>query len=325
MRALLCSSLGDIDAVHVGEAPAPACGPGDVRIAVAAAGVNFPDILMLQGKYQVKPPLPFVPGLEAAGVVRECGDGVTHVKPGDRVLAFLRTGGGFAQEVVVPGAIATPIPDAMDFTTAAAFPIAYGTAHFALAYRGNLKAGETLLVMGAAGGVGLAAIECGKLLGARVIAAAGGTDKLAAARAHGADEVIDYRSESIRDRVRELTQGRGVDVVFDPVGGDAFDQAVRVIAWEGRILVIGFASGRIAQAPTNMVLVKNFSVIGVVWGEHCFRYPASERARLSELLGYWSQGRLKPHLWRTFPLEQAAQAFHEITDRRVIGKMVLTV
>jgi NADPH2:quinone reductase len=296
-----------------------------VRVSVSAAGVNFPDILMVEGKYQVKPELPFIPGLELAGTVAQCGAGVSHVRPGQRVIAFARRGGAYASEVVLPGGIVTPIPDAMDFVTAAAFPVAYGTAHFALAYRGRLRAGETLLVLGAAGGVGLAAIEVGKLLGARVIAAASSTEKLEIARQHGADEIVNYRSEKLRDRVLELTDGKGVNVVFDPVGGAAFESCVRCIGWEGRILVVGFASGDIPRVATNLVLVKNFSVVGVVFGEHSARYPDDSRQRLTALLDAWSAGKLTPRVWRTFPLEQAPAALAEISGRRVIGKVVLTI
>lgn len=325
MRALRCHTLGDLGSLSVDEVPSPPMRAGEVRIGVKAAGVNFPDILMCEGKYQVKPPVPFIPGLEVAGVVMEVGAGVDHVKAGDRVMAFARLAGGFAGEIVLPGGIVTPIPDSMDFETAAAFPVAYGTAHFALDYRGHLKAGETLVVLGATGGVGLAAIECGKLLGARVIAAAGGADKLALAREYGADEVIDYRAESLRDRLRELTGGKGVDVVFDPVGGAYFDACVRAIGWEGRMLVVGFASGEVPRPAANLILVKNFSVIGVVFGEHSHRYPDQSRALLTKLLGAWEQGRLKPRLWGSYPLEKARQAFDEITARRVQGKMVLTI
>lgn len=325
MRALRCHTLGDLGSLRVDEIESPAMGPGEVRIGVKAAGVNFPDILMCEGKYQVKPPLPFIPGLEVSGVVMDAGAGVEHVRPGDRVLAFARLAGGFASEIVLPGGIVTPIPDTMDFETAAAFPIAYGTAHFALGYRGHLKAGETLVVLGAAGGVGLAAIECGKLLGARVIAAAGGAEKLALAKEYGADEVVDYRAENLRDRLRELTGGKGVDVVFDPVGGSYFDACVRAIGWEGRMLVVGFASGEVPKPAANLILVKNFSVIGVVFGEHSHRFPDESRARLGMLLEAWERGKLKPRLWRAFPLEQARDAFAEITSRRVQGKMVLKV
>jgi NADPH:quinone reductase len=323
MRALLCRSLGDIAALEVAEVASPALGPGQVRIAVRASGVNFPDILMVEGKYQVKPELPFIPGLELAGVVLECAPGVSHVRPGERVVAFARRGGAHAEEVVVPGGIVTPILGTMDFVTAAAFPVAYGTAHFALQHRGRLAAGETLLVLGAAGGVGLAAVEVGKLMGARVIAAAGSPEKLAIVREHGADFAIDYRVENLRDRVMELTGGRGVDVVFDPVGGAAFEQSIRVIGWEGRILVVGFASGDIPRVATNMILVKNFSVTGVVFGEHSWRFPDDTRVRLGQLLGDFAAGRLRPRIWKTFPLEQARAALSEMAARRVVGKMVL--
>ncbi|MGD9802260.1 MAG: NADPH:quinone oxidoreductase family protein [Hyphomicrobiaceae bacterium] len=325
MRALRCHTLGDLGSLSVDEVASPDVGPGQVRIGVKAAGVNFPDILMCEGKYQVKPPVPFIPGLEVAGVVKDVGAGVSHVKPGDRVLAFARLAGGFAEEIVLPGGIVTPIPDRMDFETAAAFTIAYGTAMFALDYRGHLKAGETLVVLGATGGVGLAAIECGKLLGARVIAAAGGAEKLKLAKEYGADEVVDYRAENLRDRLRELTDGKGVDVVFDPVGGAYFDSCVRAIGWEGRMLVVGFASGEIPKPAANLILVKNFSVIGVVFGEHSHRYPDQSRAMLTRLLGAWDEGRLKPKVWKVLPLEKATDAFAEITARRVQGKMILTI
>ena len=324
MRALICRSLGSIDALEVAEVGSPRLGSGQVRIQVHASGVNFPDILMVEGKYQVKPELPFIPGLEVAGIVLECAEGVDHVRPGDRVLAFARRGGGHAQEVVVPNAIVTPIPAAMDFIVAAAFPVAYGTAHFALTHRGRLLAGEVLLVLGASGGVGLAAIEIGKLLGARVIAAASTPDKLAIARQHGADEVIDYVTHNLRDRVLDLTDGKGVDVVFDPVGGEVFRQSMRCVGWEGRILVVGFASGEIPQVATNIILVKNVSVTGVVFGEHSWRYPEDTHRRLSMLLEHYAANRLHPLVMKTYPLSQARHALVEIRDRRASGKLVLT-
>jgi NADPH2:quinone reductase len=239
-------------------------------------------------------------------------------------MAFARRGGAHAEEAVVPSGIVTPIPDAMDFVTAAAFPVAYGTAHFALQHRGRLAAGETLLVLGAAGGVGLAAVELGKRMGARVIAAAGSPEKLAIAREHGADCAVDYRTESLRDRVMELTGGRGVDVVFDPVGGAAFEQSMRVIGWEGRILIVGFASGEIPRIAANMILVKNFSATGVVFGEHSWRFPDDTRARLGHLLDDFGAGYLKPRVWKTYPLEQGRDALSEMAARHVVGKMVLT-
>ena len=323
MRAVLCPELGSIDNLVVGEREAPAMVPGGVRIGGKAAGINFPDILMAEGKYQVKPALPFTPGLEVAGEVLECAPGVTHVKPGDRVLAFARHGGGFAEECVLPGDIVTPIPDGMDWVTAAAFPVAYGTAHFALTHRGHLKAGERLLVLGATGGVGIAAIEVGKLLGATVIAATGTDEKCRIAKEIGADYAVNYATESLRDKVKEYAGG--ADVVFDPVGGDAFTQSVRCINWEGRILIIGFASGTIAQAATNMILVKNFSVIGAVFGEHSERFPAETRERLISILPEVASGKLKPRVWKTYPLEGVQDALRAIQDRQVVGKMVLTV
>jgi NADPH2:quinone reductase len=325
MRAVLCPELGSINNLIVGDAPSPAMKDGGVRIGVKAAGINFPDILMSEGKYQVKPALPFTPGLEVAGEVLECAPGVTHVKPGDRVMAFARHGGGFAEEIVLPGAIATPIPDTMDWVSAAAFPVAYGTAHFALTHRGRLQPGETLLVLGATGGVGIAAIEVGKMLGAKVIAAAGTDEKCRIALELGADHAVNYSTQSLRDEVKAATGGAGADVVFDPVGGDAFTQSVRCINWEGRILIIGFASGEVAQAATNMILVKNFSVIGAVFGEHSERYPAETRERLTEILPGVAAGTLNPHVWKTYPLEGVQDALRAIQDRQVVGKMVLTV
>ena len=324
MRALLCRSLGSVANLEVGELPSPLLGFGQVRIAVKASGVNFPDILMVEGKYQVKPDLPFVPGLELAGEVLECADGVDHVKPGDRVMAFARFGGAHADEMVLPAGIVTPIPDAMDYVTAAAFPVAYGTAHFALEYRGQLQPGETLLVLGAAGGVGLAAIEVGKSLGARVIAAASSPEKLDIAKQHGADDVVNYKDGDLRDQVRALTDGKGVDVVFDPVGGDAFTQSVRCIGWEGRILVVGFASGDIPSVAANMILVKNFSVTGVVFGEHSHRYPDETRQRLTNLLDGYSNGQFKPRVMATYGLEDGSTAISQLSERRAVGKVVLT-
>lgn len=324
MRALLCRKLGSIQNLEVGELDRPAVGAGQVRIAVKASGINFPDILMVEGKYQVKPELPFVPGLELAGEVLECAPGNDRLRPGDRVMAFARFGGAHADEAVLPAGIVTPIPDEMDFVTAAAFPVAYGTAHFALAHRGNLKAGESLLVLGAAGGVGLAAIEIGKHLGARVIAAASSAEKLAVAKQHGADDFVNYSEGNLRDEVRELTDGKGVDVVFDPVGGDAFTQSVRCIGWEGRILVVGFASGDIPKVAANMILVKNFSAIGVVFGEHSFRYPDDTRQRLTQLLAHYAPGKFKPKIMKTYPLEDAQSAMSDLSERRALGKIVLT-
>lgn len=325
MKAVLCHAFGEPDSLRVEEIEPRCLERGQVRISVRAAGVNFPDYLMITGKYQVKPPLPFTPGIEAAGEIIECAPDVADLRPGQRVVALARRGGAFASELILPAPFIVPIPEAMDFTTAAGFPVAYGTAHLALTHRGHLRSGETLLVTGAGGGVGLAAVEVGKRLGARVIAAAGDIDKLKIASEHGADDLVDYRTDSLRDRIKELTGEAGLDVVFEPVGGDVFDQCTRVMNWEGRLLVIGFASGRIPTAPANLVLVKNYSLIGVVFGAHIEKFPELVRPRIQELLGWYSEGSLKPHISRTFPMNQAAFALNEIAKRNVRGKIVLTI
>ena len=325
MKAVLCREWGGPDSLRLEEVARPPLAAHQARIRVRACGVNFADTLMIAGKYQVKPDFPFTPGLEAAGEVIEVGAAVNHLRPGQRVLAVLRFGGGYAEEIALNADAVVPIPDGMDFATAAAFPVAYGTSHFALTHRGHLRPGETLLVLGAAGGVGLTAVEIGKQLGARVIAAASGPDKLAVAREHGADELIDYQSESIRDRGRELTGGLGVDVVFDPVGGDAFDQALRAVNWEARMLVIGFAAGRIQSVPANLILVKNISVIGVVWGAQAARDPVLVSRNLAELLRWWEAGRLKPLVAKRFPLAEAGAAMQALLSRRHAGKIVLQV
>lgn len=324
MQAMICRAYGPPGTLRLEEASARAPGPGEVRIAVRAAGVNFPDALMVAGTYQVKPDFPFVPGLEGAGVVVEAAPDVTRLRPGERVLFVARRGGAFATEITLNAATVVPLPDTVDDVTAACFPITYGTAHFALTHRGRLAPGESVLVTGAAGGVGLAAVECARVLGAgRIIAAAGGPEKLALARAHGADDLIDYARESVRERVRALTDGRGVDIVLDPVGGAVFDQCTRVLGWEGRLLVVGFASGTIPSAPANMVLVKNYSVIGVVFGAHSERFPDDTRARLTDLLGWLREGRLRPHVSRVYPLAEAARALGDLMARRVTGKVAL--
>jgi NADPH2:quinone reductase len=324
MRAVLCREWGGPEALTIEEVPSRKLEPGEVRIRVRAFGINFADTLMISGRYQVKPEFPFSPGLEAAGEVIEVAGDVTQLRPGQRVLAVSRFGGSCAEELVIGAKSVVPIPDEMDWTTAAGFPVAYGTSHFALTHRGHLKQGELLLVTGAAGGVGLTAVEIGKQLGATVIAAAGGAEKLAIAREHGADHLIDYTRESIRDRVRELTEGRGADVVYDPVGGDAFDQALRAMNWEGRMLVIGFAAGRIQSVPANLILVKNISVTGVVWGAQAARDPALVSRQLVELLGWWKAGRLKPRVGATFPFDEAREAMTALLSRRYPGKIVVT-
>lgn len=324
MKAIVCHEFGSIDKLALEDIPSPSVGAGQVKIKVRACGVNFPDILLVQGLYQLKPPFPFSPGLEVAGEISEIGAGVEGLEIGQRVVSTLMWG-GFAEEVVVPGVLPMPISAAMTYEQAAAMPLAYGTAHVALAHRAQLKPGETLLALGAAGGVGSAAVELGKLLGARVIAAASTNEKLALARAQGADEVINYTSEDLRDRVKDLTDGRGADVIFDPVGGDLFDQALRRIAWEGRYLVIGFASGRIPAAPANIALLKNASIVGVYWGAYWQHNAAVIRRSFTQLLEWFGSGEINPQIHKIFPLNDAVSALRELQERRVMGKVVLTL
>lgn len=322
MKAVLCREFGPPEKLSVENVDALKPGKGQVVISVKACGVNFPDTLIIQGKYQVKPALPFSPGSEIAGLVKELGQGVDNVKPGDRVIAFT-TWGGFAEEVLADAAQLIPMPPGLDFATASAFVLTYGTSHHALKDRAELKAGETLLVLGAAGGVGLAAIEIGKILGARVIAAASSQEKLDVCREHGADEFINYATEDLKDRIKELTRGKGVDVVYDPVGGAYSEVALRGTAWRGRFLVIGFTAGDIPRIPLNLTLLKGCSIVGVFWGSFTSREPERNRQDLYELLGWLHEGKLKPHISATYPLEGAAQALQDMLDRKVMGKVVL--
>ncbi|KZD12318.1 NADPH:quinone oxidoreductase family protein [Oceanibaculum pacificum] len=324
MRAVLCESLDGPDALTIGVRPDPVAGPGEVLVDIKAGGLNFADTLMVQGKYQEKPPLPFVPGLEAAGVVAAVGEGVIRVKPGDRVAALVDYG-AFAEKAVARERDVFPIPDSMDFEAGAAFPVAYGTAHGGLVWRDNLQPGEVLVVHGAAGGAGLAAVEVGKAMGATVIATAGGPEKVALALARGADHGIDYKTEDVKERVRALTGGEGADVYFDPVGGDVFDASIRAIRFGGRIVVIGFAAGRIPQVPANLLLVKNIAVTGLYWGEHRRRHPDWMLAQFADLTRWHAEGRLNPHISHRFPLEQAGEAMRTLLARKSTGKVVLTV
>jgi NADPH2:quinone reductase len=326
MKAMICRDWGTPEALTLAELPSRPLGQNEVRIRVRAAGINFADSLQIAGKYQVKPPLPFTPGLEVSGEISEIGPGLARPYAlGQRVLAFLRFGGGYADEVATSADCVLPIHDGIDDITAAGFPTAYGTSFYGLTHRGKLQPGETLLVLGAAGGVGLTAVEIGKLLGARVIAAAGGAEKCALTREYGADHTIDYTRESIRDRVREITDGKGADVVYDPVGGDAFDQAIRAVNWDARMLVIGFASGRIQQVPANLVLVKNIAVTGVVFGEQNARDPVFGGSFITEMLRWHAAGKLRPRISKTFPLAEAPAALNALLSRKYPGKIVLTV
>ncbi len=324
MKAVLCKAYGPPDSLVVEDIPSPVAGPGEVVVSVKTASVNFPDVLIIQNKYQVKPPLPFSPGSELAGVVKSVGDGVTRWKPGDPVMAI--TGyGAFAEEVKVDVNRLLPIPTGMDFVSAAAFGLTYATSEHALCDRGDLKAGETLLVLGASGGVGIAAIEIGKVLGARVIACASTDDKLAVCREHGADDTINYATEDLRERIKALTGGKGADVVYDPVGGTYTELALRSIAWRGRLLVVGFAAGEIPKIPLNLTLLKGCAIIGVFWGEFTRREPERFLAAMDKLGRWFAEGKLRPHVSKTLPLERAADALELMAGRNVKGKVVLTV
>jgi NADPH2:quinone reductase len=324
VKAIVCAEFGPPERLIWTDRPSPAPGPGQVKIATEAAGLNFPDTLIVAAKYQLKPALPFTPGMECAGRIVSVGDGVQLLAPGTRVMATMSFG-AMAEEVLAPARNVFPIPDEMSFAQAAGFPVTYGTAYHALADRGKLQPGETLLVLGAAGGVGLNAVELGKLMGARVIAAAGSAEKLKLAQSYGADDVIDYTTESIRDRVNDLTGKRGADVIFDAVGGDAFDAALKVTALNGRLLVVGFASGRIPQAPANLILLRSAAVVGVAWGGFAEREPEKNRANLEQLFAWFRAGKLKPHISRSFPLRDVAAAMQFLLSRQATGKVVLTV
>jgi len=323
MRAVLCKEWGGPEKLVVENVASLAMKEGSVRIAVEAAGINFADLLLVSGQYQEKPPLPFTPGMEAAGTVSEIGAGASGFSVGDRVMALTGTA-AFAEEVVVDAGRVYKISKAMDCATAAAFPVTYGTSHGALDWRAHLKAGEWLLIHGAAGGVGLTAVEIGKVMGAKVIACAGGPEKLEIARQHGADHLIDYSREDIRERVKAITGGRGADVVYDPVGGDAFDASLRSIAWGGRIVVIGFASGRIPQAPANILLVKNIDVIGFYWGSYQGRRPELLRDSYAQLLRWFEEGKVRPHISAKLDLNDVARAMDLLRQRKSTGKVVLT-
>ncbi|GAB3269184.1 NADPH:quinone oxidoreductase family protein [Larkinella harenae] len=322
MKAILCRQYGPPESLMLEETEAPRATAGKLVIQVKACGVNFPDTLMIQGKYQVKPPFPFSPGGEVAGVVNEVGAGVTHLKPGDKVFA-LTGSGGFAEQTLADGFKTFLLPDGMAYGTAAALMYTYGTSYHALKDRANLQPGETLLVLGAAGGVGLAAVELGKMMGATVIAAASTDEKLALCRQTGASHTINYSRDDLRQRIRELTDGKGVDVIYDPVGGTLTEAALRSVAWRGRYLVVGFAAGQIPSIPLNLALLKGCSVVGVFWGAFAEKQPNDNLNNVQQLLTFYEQGAIKPHIQATYPLEKAPQALREMMNRQILGKIVI--
>jgi NADPH2:quinone reductase len=325
MRRIVCRDHGDPETLTLEtDAPVPAPGTGEVAIDVAAAGVNYADTLMVAGSYQATPALPFTPGLEIAGTVRALGAGVAGLAVGQRVLAILDAG-GFAEVAVAHARDVFAIPEPMAMATAAGFPITYGTAHGALVWRAQLKAGETLLVHGAAGGAGLAAVEVGKAMGARVIATAGGPEKTGIAADHGADHTIDYKAQDIREAVKALTDGAGADVVFDPVGGEVFDASMRCIAWCGRIVAIGFASGTVPQPKANHLLVKNVGVLGLYWGSYRARAPELMRRQFEDLFAWYGSSALHPLVSHSYPLDAAARALGDLKRRQASGKLVVQV
>ena len=324
MRAVLCKEFGPPESLVIDDVEDPQPGPTQVVIDVHACAVNFPDVLMIQNLYQFKPPLPFSPGAEVAGIVRSVGSDVSGIAVGDRVLAS--TGwGGLAEQVAVAASSVIAVPAGVDLAHASGFIYAYGTSHYALKDRGHLRPGETLLVLGAAGGVGLAAVELGAVMGATVIAAASSDEKLALCRDHGAAMTVNYATEDLKARVRELTGGAGVDVVYDAVGGAYSEPALRSTAWEGRFLVVGFAAGDIPKIPLNLTLLKGCSIVGVFWGAFVGREPERHRANVAELIEWWKRGQLHPHVSSTYPLERAGEAIRELADRKAKGKVIVTI
>jgi NADPH:quinone reductase len=322
MKAILCTHFGTPDDLELADIPQPAAGPGEAVVRVKAAALNFFDLLIIAGKYQHKPPFPFSPASEFAGIVESVGAGVTEIAPGDRVMGS--TGWGAAREILVARATQlVKLPEQLDFERAAGLTVTYATTLYGLRERGELKTGETLVVLGASGGVGLAAVEIGKIMGARVIACASSDEKLAFARSHGADETVNYASEDLRGALKRLGGERGVDVVYDPVGGPYAEPAVRALGWEGRYLVVGFAAGEIPKLPLNLVLLKSCDIRGVLWGAWTTREPAAQRALMTDIVRWCAEGRLSAHVHAVYPLSEIATALKAIADRKVMGKIVL--
>ena len=323
MRAVVCNAFGPPEDLVVEEVPDPVAGPGQLLVAVEAAAVTFPDTLMLEDKYQFHPTPPYIPGGEAAGRVVAVADDVEDWSVGDRVVGGLGTTGAYAELLAIPAATARRLPDSVDFAVAAGLNYAYGTTLYALRHRANLQAGETMLVLGAGGALGISAIELGKLMGARVIAAASSEEKLQLCRDRGADETINYATENLKERAKELTGGKGVDVVYDGVGGDKAEEALRAIGWEGRFLVIGFTGG-IPSIPLNLTLLKGCQIVGVFYGAMVAREPERNQAISDELIELVAAGKLQPHVSGRFPLERAGEALRSLIDRKALGKVVIT-
>ncbi|MCY3795971.1 MAG: NADPH:quinone oxidoreductase family protein [Gammaproteobacteria bacterium] len=323
MKAVLCKAYGAPEDLVLEDVAEPVPGEGEVLVDVKATALNFPDVLMIAGKYQSQPPFPFSPGGEVAGTVLEAGPGVTEFAPGDPVFGSVGHG-GFAERVAVAARSLQPVPEAMSFVEASGISTTYGTSYYALQQRAALQPGETLLVTGAAGGVGIAAVQLGRAMGARVIAAASSEQKLSVAKDSGADELIDYSDGQLKDKVKALTGGKGADVIYDPVGGALFDQCLRCINWYGRILVIGFAAGDIPKAPINLILLKSCQVVGVFYGAWSARAPDESRANFRDILAFHAAGKIKPVVGRVHPLENYAKALNDLAQRRAIGKIVVT-
>ncbi len=324
MKAALCKTLDGPDAIVIEDLPDPVAGPGEAVVRVKAAALNFFDTLLTRGKYQHKPPLPFSPVAEIAGIVESVGPGVSDVKPGMRVCGYPGFGGA-REKVAIKADVLVSVPDSVSDEAASGITVTYGTGMHGLRDRGMVQKGETVAVLGASGGAGLAAVELAKLMGARVIAAASSNDKLAICKAHGADAVLNYATQDLKQGLRDLTDGRGVDVIYDCVGGDYAEPALRSMAWGGRFLVIGFAAGSIPKIPLNLTLLKSCSIVGVFWGEAARRDPAGHRANMSQVLAWVADGRLKPHVHARYPLERTAEAIKSLETRQVAGKVILTL
>jgi NADPH2:quinone reductase len=322
MKAIVCKQFGLPETLEFKAVEIPQPKEGEILITVKACSVNFPDTLIIQGKYQFRPEFPFSPGSDVAGVVEKVGASVTHFKEGDEVVGFIPFG-GFAQKAIVKAKDCFPKPKGMSMVHASAFLLAYGTSYHALKDRANLQKGETILILGASGGVGLTALELAKLMGAKVIAAASTNEKLDLCKQFGADEVINYTEESVKDRVKELTNGKGVDVIYDPVGGHFSELALRAIAWKGRHLVVGFANGDIPKIPINLTLLKGASIVGVFWGAFAQKEPKESLKNIQQLLTWFAKGEVQPHIDKTYALKEAPKALEEMMQRKVKGKIVI--